>query len=214
MADTGALRVVSIIDLGIQNILSVENAFRVIGASTRVVSDANGVDTADFLVLPGVGAFGAAVEKLRSTYIYEAVRDHVLVRKRPVLGLCLGMQLLANSSEEHGYHEGLGLIPGKVVQLDEMPPDHRVPNIGWRRVSLTRQCGILPMEMNNRDFYHVHSYHMQCANPEHVAGVSRFGCSEITSIIQNGNVFGTQFHPEKSQDAGLDLLHTILTKLI
>lgn len=214
VAETGQLRSVTIVDLGIQNILSVENAFRVIGAQTRVVSDANGVASAEFLVLPGVGSYGAAVERLRSTRIYDAVREHAVARHRPVLGLCLGMQLLADSSEEHGDHQGLGLVPGRVVRLTEMPPEYRVPNIGWRQVSLTGRSDMLPASLDHKSFYHVHSYHLQCSNAEHIAGVTRFGQSDIATVVHCGNVFGTQFHPEKSQDAGLDLLHAILTGLV
>jgi imidazole glycerol-phosphate synthase subunit HisH len=213
MADGGKLPSVTIVDLGIQNILSVENAFQVIGAQTRVVTDAAGVASAGFLVMPGVGSFGAAVARLRSTRIFEAVRDHALVHCRPVLGLCLGMQLLADSSDEHGEHAGLGLIPGRVMRLKEMPPEHRVPNIGWRNVSLTGRSRLLPAAMDERSFYHVHSYHFVCADTAHVAGVSNFGEDDIAAIVHRANVFGTQFHPEKSQDAGLDLLHAVLSTL-
>lgn len=213
MADAGKFKTVTIVDLGIQNILSVENAFQVIGAQTRVVTDAAGVASAEFLVLPGVGSFGAAVARLRETRIFDAVRDHALVHCRPVVGLCLGMQLLADSSDEHGEHAGLGLVPGRVVRLNEIPPEYRVPNIGWRNVSLTGRSKLLPASLDKRSFYHVHSYHFVCADAAHMAGVSKFGNDDIAAIVHRSNVFGTQFHPEKSQDAGLDLLHTVLTAL-
>lgn len=199
---------VTLIDLEVQNILSVENAFRVIGAQVCVVKDAASVEDAGFLVLPGVGAFGAAMTRMRSTGLDAAVRRHALERRRPVMGLCLGMQLLADASDEYGHHEGLGLIPGRVTLLKESPPDFRVPNIGWREVRATGNSSLLPAGAHS--YYHVHSYHMQCADPSHVAGVSRFGGGDIASIVHRGNVFGTQFHPEKSQDAGLDLLHAVL----
>ena len=199
---------VTIIDLEVQNILSVENAFRVIGAQVRVVKDAAGVQDAGFLVLPGVGAFGAAMARMRETGLHEAVRRHALERKRPVLGLCLGMQLLADGSAEYGQNDGLGLVPGRVTLLQESPPEFRVPNVGWREVRATGNSAVLPASTHS--YYHVHSYHMQCVDPSHVAGVSRFGPQDIASIVHRGNVFGTQFHPEKSQDAGLDLLHAVL----
>lgn len=199
---------VTVIDLEIQNILSVENAFRVIGAQVRVVKDASGLDGAGFLVLPGVGAFGAAMARLHSTGLYEAVRHHALQRKLPVMGLCLGMQLLSDGSDEYGHHEGLGLVPGSVRLLREEPPDFRVPNIGWREVRSTGTSALVGTALHS--YYHVHSYHMECADPSDVAGVSRFGGQDIASIVHRGNVFGTQFHPEKSQDAGLDLLHAVL----
>lgn len=199
---------VTVIDLEVQNILSVENAFRVIGAQVRVVKDASGLEDARFLVLPGVGAFGAAMARLRATGLYEAVRHHALQRRLPVMGLCLGMQLLSDGSDEYGQHDGLGLVPGSVRLLKEEPPEFRVPNIGWREV---RSTGTSPLvDAARHSYYHVHSFHMECADPADVAGVSRFGGQDIASIVHRGNVFGTQFHPEKSQDAGLDLLHTVL----
>jgi imidazole glycerol-phosphate synthase subunit HisH len=206
-------RVISIIDLGVQNILSVENAFRVIGADVRVVKDAAQVADAEFLVLPGVGSFGAAAARLEATGLMSAVRRHAKERKLPLVGLCLGMQLMAESSEEHGVHEGLGLIPGKVVRLEEAPPQFRVPNIGWRTVSLQGTSTLLPRALDGRSYYHVHSFHLRCTDPSDVAGVSRFGGDHIASIVHRGNVFGTQFHPEKSQDAGLDLLHAVWNEL-
>lgn len=207
-------RVVTVVDLQIQNIQSVANALKVVGAQVRVVKDAAGIAAADLLVLPGVGSFAQAALRLHSSGIAQAIRAHVLERKRPVAGLCLGMQLLADSSEEHGMHVGLGLIPGRVVRLHECPPDHRVPNIGWREVQFTRQDHpLLPPTLNGRSFYHVHSFHFQTNDPQHTVGVSKFGTGNIASIVSNGLVWGTQFHPEKSQEAGLDLLHTLVCGL-
>lgn len=206
-------RPVTIVDLEVQNILSVENAFRVIGAQVRVVKSAQELGDADFVVLPGVGAYGAAAARLEATGLAQALREHALVRRRPVMGLCLGMQLLADASDEYGVHQGLGLIAGQVTRLQDKPPEYRVPNIGWREVTRTGHSSVFNDAASGRSYYHVHSYYMQCADPTHVAGVSRFGDLDIASVIHHGHVFGTQFHPEKSQDAGLDLLHTVLHTL-
>jgi imidazole glycerol-phosphate synthase subunit HisH len=187
----------------------VENAFRVIGADVQVVKDAAGVAEAQFVVLPGVGSYAAGAARLQATGLMPALRSHALTRKLPLVGLCLGMQLMAESSEEHGVHEGLGLIRGKVVRLDEAPPQFRVPNIGWRTVALRRASALLPLALDGRSYYHVHSFHLRCTDPLDVAGFSRFGDEDITSIVHRANVFGTQFHPEKSQDAGLDLLYAV-----
>jgi glutamine amidotransferase len=207
-------RVVTIVDLQIQNILSVENALRVVGAQVNVVREAASIASADLLVLPGVGSFRAAAERLHSSGMAEAIKQHAIASKRPVVGLCLGMQLLSDFSDEHGVHSGLGLIPGKVARLEEAPPEYRVPNVGWREVSLNEKAmELLPKELNNRSYYHVHSYHFQTTDPSHTIGTSKYGSTRIASIVQRGSIVGTQFHPEKSQESGLDLLHALITGL-
>lgn len=207
-AGTTTARMVTVVDLEIQNILSVENALRTIGAQVRVVKDAAGIADADFLVLPGVGSFGAAAARLYDSGIADAIRHHAVQKHKPVLGLCLGMQLLSDSSTEHGSHAGLGLIAGKVLRLEDSLPDHRVPNVGWREVSLRKvPANFLPRSLDGRSFYHVHSFHFQPADHSHVLGVFRFGAQDIATIVRRDNILGTQFHPEKSQDAGLDLMH-------
>lgn len=207
-------REVTLVDLQIQNTQSVENAFRVIGATVTIAREPDAIADADLVVLPGVGSFAAAVAKLQEGTMQAALRRHALEWQRPILGLCLGMQLLADSSEEHGVHAGLGLIPGKVVRLQESPPEFRVPNVGWREVSFRPGVrDVLPQSLDRRAFYHVHSFHFQTEVPEHTIAVSRFGQGDIASIVRKGNVVGTQFHPEKSQEAGLDLLHALLQQL-
>lgn len=201
---------VTIIDLEIQNILSVENAFRVVGADVRIIKTTRELDGSGFVVLPGVGAFGTAAARLKETGMGIALRHHALELRLPLMGLCLGMQLLADTSEEYGLNDGLGLIPGKVVQLQDMPPEFRVPNIGWREVKSTGNSDLLPQLVKQNSYYHVHSYHFQCADSADIAGFTRFGDGDIVSVVHRANVFGTQFHPEKSQDAGLDMLHTVL----
>lgn len=206
-------KTVSIVDLGIQNILSVENAFTTIGADVRVISTVAEVEDAQFLVLPGVGAYSAAANKLHDTGLDTAIRRHALERKRPLLGLCLGMQLLADHSEEFGYNKGLGLIPGKVLKLVDQPPQFRVPNIGWRNVLNTGCSHLLTGAQSPSAYYHVHSFHFECENGQDVAGVSNFGNHDISSIVHRANIFGAQFHPEKSQESGLNLLHLVLHNL-
>ena len=206
-------KTVCIVDLGIQNILSVENAFRTIGADVQIITTPDQIEQAQFLVLPGVGAYSAAMEKMRNAGHDLAIRRHALDKKKPLLGLCLGMQLLADSSEEFGTSKGLGLIRGKVVRLADQPPQFRVPNIGWRDVKNTGNSRLLGKLQKPLAFYHVHSFHFECDDPLDVAGTSMFGQRDITSIVHKANIFGAQFHPEKSQDAGLDLLHAVLHTL-
>ena len=130
-------KLVTIVDLGIQNILSVENAFRAIGANVQMAKTPLDIQNANFVVLPGVGAFGAALARLKKTGLADAIKRHATEKRLPLLGLCLGMQLLATSSDEFGNHLGLGLIPGKVTRLQDQLPEFRVPNIGWRAVRST-----------------------------------------------------------------------------
>lgn len=206
-------RKVTLVDLQIQNILSVSHALHVVGAEVIVARDAATVAAADLLVLPGVGSFAEASRRLVETGLAQAIQQHALLHQRPVVGLCLGMQLLADSSDEHGLHRGLGLISGTVVKLQEQPPEHRVPNVGWRTVHLSANATpLLPSGLDGADFYHVHSYHFRVADPAYRIGVSRFGGGEIASIVRRDNVLGTQFHPEKSQEPGLDLLHALVSR--
>ena len=204
-------RHVTLVDLQIQNILSVSHALHVVGAEVIVARDAATIVAADLLLLPGVGSFSEASRRLFETGLAQAIQQHVLVQQRPLVGLCLGMQLLADSSEEHGIHPGLGLIPGTVMKLQEQPPEHRVPNVGWRTVHLSENAApLLPRPLDGADFYHVHSYHFLVSDPAHRIGVSRFGGTGIASIVRRDRVLGTQFHPEKSQEPGLDLLHALV----
>ncbi len=205
-------KTVSIVDLGIQNIHSVENAYRTIGADVRIVTTVTEAEEAQFLVLPGVGAYSRAVEKLSDTGLDRVIRRHAIEKRRPLLGLCLGMQLLADASEEFGCNEGLGLIKGRVIKLIDQPPQFRVPNIGWREVRPTGNSGLLP-DGGTCAYYHVHSFHFKCDNVLDVAATTHFGTQNIASIVHRGNVVGAQFHPEKSQEAGLNMLHFILHNL-
>lgn len=207
------IKTVSIVDLGIQNILSVENAFKTIGAEVRIVTAAADIEGAQFLVLPGVGAYSSAVKRMHDTGLDAAIRRHALEKKKPLLGLCLGMQLLADASEEFGSHKGLGLIQGKVIKLVDQPPQFRVPNIGWREVHHTGTSHLLPKAQSPSAYYHVHSFHFECENKQDVAGMSNFGTQDITSIVHRANIFGAQFHPEKSQESGLNMLHAVLHNL-
>lgn len=204
-------RQVTLVDLQIQNILSVTHALNLVGAQVVIARDAAAIAEADLLILPGVGSFAEASRRLFQSGLAQAIQDHALKRQRPVVGFCLGMQLLADASQEHGEHAGLGLIPGQVVKLREQPPEHRVPNIGWRTVHFNEHSTVvLPAELDGANYYHVHSYHFQVTSPSHCIGTSRFGNTDIASIVAHGQVLGTQFHPEKSQEPGLDLLHALV----
>lgn len=196
---------VTVIDSGIANIGSVVAAFRRIGAEVEVAKTPAAVARARSLVLPGVGAFGDGMASLRQHELVEPLRAAVH-RSVPLLGICLGMQLLADTSEEFGANNGLGLIPGRVVRLEPGPASARVPNIGWCDVFPRMDSPLFRQTVPGTACYFVHSYHLVCADPADEAAKIHFGGTKITVAVQQGSIFGVQFHPEKSQDAGLRIL--------
>lgn len=203
---------ITIIDLDIGNLSSVANAFQRIVSTVTVTRDPVSVYDADVIVLPGVGAFERAISRLRLTGFEPVLRNHVSVGK-PLIGICLGMQLLADCSDENGLHKGLGLVPGKVMRLDAVPPDYRVPNVGWVPVAAAKPSPMFPPGSDGESFYHVHSYHLVCQDDADVAATFEFGGKRIVTAVHRNNIFGMQFHPEKSQDAGLNLLESLLSHI-
>lgn len=197
----------AVIDTGAGNLQSVVNALHRVGAMPEIATDARRISQADTLVLPGVGAFAPAMDSLRARGIIEVLRERVLGAGRPLLGICLGMQLLAEWSEENGEHEGLGLVPGRVVPLDPAGSTDRVPNFGWHGTQSTRAGTLFPDPGGSWSFYFAHSFHLRCDRDDDVAATIAYGDGCVTAAIESGNIFGLQFHPEKSQDAGLDVLH-------
>ena len=201
------------IDTGKNNIGSFIKSVHKIGFSTKVSLDKKIVQRADAIILPGVGAFGEIMSILSKNNLVEVIRKKVLEEKTPILGICLGMQLLSSESEEHGIHKGLNLIPGRVVKLKSSNKNVRVPNIGWCDVYPVRETILIPNINEIKSYYHVHSYHFQCQNEKDSVATIPFDGKNISVLVQNGNIFGTQFHPEKSQDAGLDLLENFFQYL-
>ena len=204
---------ITIVDLNIGNLQSVANAFNRVGARVTVAQTAEAAADARILVLPGVGAFENAMNRLNERGFAPVIRRHALESRRPLIGICLGMQLLADRSYEHGRFDGLGIIGGEVVLLEPKPPVYRVPNIGWTTVRAAKPSVMFPEGVDGQSFYHVHSYHLVCKRPEDIAATFEFGGAQIVSAVERDNVFGVQFHPEKSQDAGLGLLDSLLRKV-
>ena len=180
-------------------------ACRRIGAPAQFTTDPAVVRAASALILPGVGAFANGIASLRRHRLEQPIRD-VAAAGIPILGICLGMQLLAEISEEFGEHEGLGLISGRVVRLQPSHPGERVPNVGWFDVSTAKNSRLFAGIEDGSAFYFVHSYYVRCANLIDSAGSIAFGSGAVTVAVERGNIFGVQFHPEKSQDLGLQLL--------
>ncbi|MFH1573333.1 MAG: imidazole glycerol phosphate synthase subunit HisH [Acidobacteriota bacterium] len=196
-----------IIDYGMGNLRSVENALRAVGGSPVIRRDPEFVRSAARCILPGVGAFGDAMANLRRSGMDRAIGDAAR-SGTPVLGLCLGLQLLFSSSEEFGLHEGLGLIPGRVRRFDL--PGLRVPHVGWNQVESLQADPLLSGTPEGAYFYFIHSYYVEPESDSDVLAWTDYGC-RFCSIARRGSVWGAQFHPEKSQEAGRRLLQNFLS---
>jgi imidazole glycerol-phosphate synthase subunit HisH len=194
----------AVADYGMGNRRSVEKALEHAGVDAVVTADLDELARADGLVLIGVGAFAAAMERLRASGIAEVVVERARAGT-PLLGLCLGMQLLFERSSELGGDEGLGLLEGDVVALAPDPPSLKVPHIGWNEVAFTRSSPLLEGLGDRAAFYHVHSFMVRPAHADDVLGVGDYG-GPFPSIVARERLFGVQFHPEKSSAAGLRLL--------
>jgi len=197
--------VIGIVDYNMGNLASVINAFAKVGVDATLESDPTKLDQYDKLILPGVGAFGDAMEHLKSNGMDEAVMAYAKSGK-PLLGICLGMQLLFESSEEFGAHKGLGLIPGKVVAFDECKFDHpqKVPHMGWNELFVQKETALFSELKKDFYLYFVHSYHAVC-DDKYAIGKTHYGY-EFVSAVQNGNIYGIQPHPEKSHENGLKII--------
>lgn len=199
---------VCILDYGSGNVKSVYNMLSVITREAVISNDPEIIKDATHIVLPGVGAFGASMEKIKKKIPLDILEREVLRNNKPFLGICVGMQVLAEKGYEFGEHEGLGWIAGEVVKLNagELP----LPHIGWNNINIIRQNHLLKQFESNQDFYFVHSYVFKEKDP-HVAVAKTVYNEMFTSIINKENIFGVQFHPEKSQTAGKVLLENFLT---
>lgn len=195
---------IAIIDYGVGNLFSLSHSLTHIGAEVTVTGDAEVIRRADKVILPGVGAFGDAAKKLRETGLDVVVKD-AAAAGTPVMGICLGMQLLLDKSYEFGEHEGLGLIPGEVRPIAEViPADYKIPHIGWNRLDIARPHPIFKRIKEGDCVYFVHSYYGAKCDASVIA-TAEYGAN-LTAAVAKGNVCGCQFHPEKSGDVGLGIL--------
>ena len=195
---------IAVIDYGVGNLFSLVSSLRHIGQDVLVTGDPDKLKTADRLILPGVGAFGDAADKLRQTGLGEAAVAEAK-RGKPVLGICLGMQLLMDRSLEFGMHEGLGLIPGEVRALSEtVDPALKIPHIGWNPLTLLRPAKLFQYVRNGDSVYFIHSYQGTHCDADTLA-LTEYSVP-VTAAIGRGNVAGCQFHPEKSGQVGLGIL--------
>ncbi len=192
---------IALIDYGMGNLGSVSNALRFINCEHEITSDPDVIMAADAAILPGVGAFGDCMANLREYGLVEPIREFI-ASDRPFLGICLGLQLLFSESEEMGRHEGLDIIPGRVIRFTH---DLKIPQIGWNQIEVRQDCPQLAGISSGSWFYFVHSFHVVPEDESVVATVTDYGY-EFCSAIRRGNLFATQFHPEKSSDCGLQIL--------
>ena len=193
---------IALVDYGMGNRRSVEKALEHVGVQVRRTADPHEIAAAEGLLVPGVGAFPEAMRRLRATGLDEVIRERAGAGV-PVLGICLGMQLLFDSSTEHEGAEGLGLIPGTVTRLD--PRGGKLPHIGWNEVVFRRPGSLTQALGPTAAFYHVHSFVCRPSDADDVVGTGEYG-ERFASIVERGHVMGAQFHPEKSSRAGLALL--------
>lgn len=198
---------VAIIDYDAGNIKSVENAVRFLGHDVTVTSDPGKILAADHVILPGVGAFGDAMKRLRAAGLVETIRATVSSGK-PFLGICLGLQLLFEESEESPGVEGLCLLPGKIRRIPE-GDGRKVPQIGWNDLSFPRKSRLFSNVPEGSYVYFVHSYYLQAGDPADVAARTQYGV-EIDAAVEHGNLFACQFHPEKSERIGMQILQNFL----
>ena len=199
---------VGIVNYGIGNLASVQNAFSKIGAESVITQEAQNLKTFDRLVLPGVGAFGDAMEHLKQSGMQQLVKKYTKSGK-PLLGICLGMQLLFQKSYEFGEHLGLGLLQGEIMQFqkENLKSSQKIPHMGWNCVEKRQDSPLLEGLESSFYLYFVHSYYAK--NLENAVGVSEYGV-KFASIVQKDNIFGIQPHPEKSHNAGLRILQNFI----
>ncbi len=194
---------IGILNIGLGNVQSVYNAIYENGYDPIFVDKPEDLTQLSHFILPGVGNFNAVMERLNTLGLVEAIQ-HFVISGKPTLGICLGMQLLAELGEEGGQTSGLKVIPAKVIALKKTP-DIRIPHVGWNEVTFNQEHIVFDKIKDRRDFYFVHSYQVICQHQEHILATTNYG-REIVCMVVNKNVIGVQFHPEKSQKNGMQML--------
>ena len=207
---------VGIIDYGSGNIRSVSKSFEraafELGSKLKinVIRSAQELKNMDRIVLPGVGAFADCIKGIKNiNSLYKTLNDMVLGKSVPFLGICVGMQLLANYSNEHGRHNGFGWIEGEVVPIIRKDNDIKIPHMGWNSIEILKKHQIFENIKNGEDFYFVHSYNFNSKNKDYIYSETRYG-GYITAVVIKNNIIGTQFHPEKSQIFGIQFIKNFL----
>lgn len=198
---------VAIVKYGMGNVASVQKTIKKLGFECQITDDHSQIKNSDVIILPGVGSFEMGMKNLKDRGLVEFLNKEVLVNKKPFIGICLGMQLLANYGTEPTLNSGLGWVEGEVVKI-ESPNNLNVPHLGWNNVKLIESNALFE-NSDQQDFYFIHSYHFVPKNSSEIALTVDYDGIRVAAI-QKENIVGMQFHPEKSQDAGLSLLNKIL----
>ena len=204
-------KVIGIIDYGVGNLKSIENAFKFIGANVKISSEEEVIKNADAVVLPGVGAFAAGIKNLKELGLDKVVYD-LIERNKPFLGICLGMQLLFEYSEEGGRVKGLGILKGKIQRI---PGGNglKIPHMGWNNLNIVKDNLLFAGLSANPYVYFVHSYYLEAEGRNDVIAITNYGVN-IGAAVNKGNLFATQFHPEKSGKFGLSILQSFVKNIV
>ncbi len=202
------MNLTAIIDYKMGNLDSVKRAVEECGGKAIITNNSTDIEIAARIILPGVGAFPTGMENLINLNLLDVIKEQALEKKIPFLGICLGMQLIATKGFEFNETEGLNLIAGEVIKLQSHNGE-RIPHIGWNEIHFIQNSKLLDGIINGTDFYFVHSYHFVCENEKNIIAKTPY-CGEFNSIIGKDNIWGTQFHPEKSQKYGFKLLKNFL----
>lgn len=200
------MKKIVIVDYGAGNIASIRNMLKKAGSDAEYGKDVSTIEKAEKLIIPGVGAFDYGMQQLRKSGLIDILNRKVLIEKIPVLGICLGLQLMTSSSEE-GIEKGLGWIDSKTIRFKQNENfTLKIPHMGWNDVRFVKKISLLENMYENPRFYFVHSYHVQCNKAEDILGTANYGGYEFTCAVAKENIIGVQFHPEKSHKYGLLLL--------
>ena len=195
----------SIIDYGAGNLLSVKHKLKKNGIDAQITSSLDDVEKSDYIIICGVGHFANAMSNLRKNNLVEVLNEKIINQKTPILGICLGMQLFSNSSEE-GSASGFGWIDAEVNLLKFPSTKHKVPHIGWKKIYQIKESSLLNNLNKDLRYYFIHSYHVVCNDKNDILSTSHYGGIDLVSSIQKNNILGTQFHPEKSHLSGMKLI--------
>lgn len=201
---------IGIVDYGMGNLMSVFNAFEFIGSDVKICKHPEDLLNVERIVIPGVGAVQQCMQRLTETGFAEALNEEVLKKGKPTLGICLGMQVMANVSQEGGLYKCLGWFDAEVVRLNPSGTQFKIPNIGWNKIDLHPEVHLFKGLNLGPDLYLIHSYHVKPVNPQEIVASYQYG-EVVTAAIMKDNIFGAQFHPEKSQDLGLKILENFIT---